>query len=85
VPGARWIESPVTVTENSVKPKAERPVGICVAGSVPLNNRVPPLPLDTPERISYDADVTVVLIRLFENNDVTSHPEESVTLKSLYT
>src|SRR5687767_13489535 len=79
--------SPLTRIVYSVKPNPMRPVGVCVAGTVPLNRSVPPLPLDTPDRISYAACVAVKpgLIRLFEYKLVTFQPVGLVTLKSANT
>jgi hypothetical protein len=55
-------------------------IGVMV---MPLAMSVPPLPSETPWRISHEAPVTTMLKkRLSENTEVTSHPPESVTLKS---
>jgi hypothetical protein len=49
---------------------------------MPLAINVPPLPSDTPCRISQVAPVTLVFSRLWEKTDVTFHPGPLGTLKS---
>jgi hypothetical protein len=49
---------------------------------MPLAINVPPLPSDTPCRISHVAPVTLVFSKLSEETDVTFHSAPLGTLKS---
>jgi len=84
VPGDKLTFSPVTSTMYSYKLKVPRPVRVTTGVIVmPLAINVPPLPSETPCRISHVAPVTVVFSRrLSEKTAVTSHPPESDTMKS---
>src|SRR5213080_1434717 len=66
---------PVSATIYSRKPNPLRPVRVTTDVIVmPLAINVPPLPSDTPWRISQVAPVMLVFDRLSEKTEVTVHP-----------
>jgi hypothetical protein len=55
VPAVSVMLSPVTCTVNSLSSKADRPVGVLVAGEIPESTTVPALPANTPSLIDQKA------------------------------
>jgi hypothetical protein len=68
-----------TESVNSVKPKALRPVGVCVTAPEPDATRVPPFPSLTPVRTSQVALVGVNPESVLMNRPETCQDASGVT------
>src|SRR6266851_4501517 len=84
VPAAKLMLNPVTSTWYSVKPKPLRPVATDVAALVPLATSVPPLPAETPERISQYAVLGKLVSISSLANTVSTFQPPAPTMKLSY-